>query len=81
MSTLEHQKLLAPLSIKVRERDKVRAEIMSRYAQSRNVSDFLRPGIETFLDREQRRFGLSDDQIERDWQNLRGERRRKAAGE
>lgn len=78
-----HQKLLANLSLKVRERDKFRAEVMSRYAQSRNVSDFLRPGIEAFLDREQKRLGLSDEQIERDWATISGEKkgRRKASGE
>ncbi len=76
-----YRKLDKIIGVRVSEEEHMRAEILSRYAQSKSMSDYLRSPVQTFLDREQKRFGISDAQIARDAETLRGEKRRTASGE
>lgn len=75
------RKLDVTLGVRMSEDEKVRADLLARHAQARSTSDYLRPAIEAFLDREQKRLRITNDRLVRDAETLRGERRRKASGE
>lgn len=71
----EYQKFDRVLGVRVSERDQQRAEVLRRWANSRSVSDFLRSPVVAFLDKEQRRLGITDAEIARGWEALQAQRK------
>lgn len=70
----EYERLVEKFEVRMGRRLRDRIEVLARFAKSRSVSDYLRAGIEEFLDREQRRLGLSDAQLATGAEMLRKEK-------